>query len=90
MRFTKSDYNPLRSILVLFGTEKPYPITDEHWNSLVELLTLGGIEPESDLEVLECINQLQELGLLEVVKQQVKSGYIIKIKSKYNEQQIRK
>lgn len=90
MRFTKSDNNPLRSILVLFGTEKPYPITDEHWNSLVELLTLGGIEPESDLEVLECINQLQELGLLEVVKQQVKGGYIIKIKSKYNEQQIRK
>lgn len=85
MKFKSSNYNPLKSILTLFSTKESEPLTDELWNAIVDLLTLGGIEPQTDLEVLECINQLQELGLLEVTKQQVKSGYIIKIKSKYNE-----
>lgn len=85
MKFTTSNYNPLEDIYTLFDTSEPCGLTVRIWTAFKDLLDLGGVHCETDLEVLRCLEVLHELGFLELEPQEDpddSSNIFYKVKSK--------
>ncbi len=82
MKFQNSEFNPLSKILELFEDDSDY-LTLEVLQTFTALLNYGGVACESTEEALECIAQLEELGLVTVTEVVTDNKTLFKVKSNY-------
>jgi hypothetical protein len=82
MKFQNSEFNPLSKILDLFEDDSDY-LTLESLQVFITLLNYGGITCEGTEEALECIAQLEELGLVTVTEVVTDNKTLFKVKSNY-------
>jgi hypothetical protein len=82
MKFQNSEFNPLSKILDLFEDDSDY-LTLEVLQAFTVLLNYGGVTCEGTEEALECIAQLEELGLVTVTEVVTDNKTLFKVKSNY-------
>ena len=84
MKFTKSSYNPLAAILELFPLETPMFVTTFGFEQFNKLLKQGGVHCVSQPELIQCLEVLQQLGVLEVQQIAHSGSKYLKIGNKLN------
>jgi hypothetical protein len=71
---TPSDYNAIIPIIKLIGGRELKPLTINLIDSIGSALCMGKIECESREEVVNCLQIMDELGVITVIKKQEPSG----------------
>jgi hypothetical protein len=82
MKFQNSEFNPLSKILELFEDDSDY-LTLELLQTFTTLLNYGGVACESTEEAIQCIAELEQLGLLKVTEVVTDNKTLFKVKSNY-------
>jgi len=82
MKFQNSEFNPLSKILDLFEDDSDY-LTLEVLQTFTALLHYGGVTCEGTEEAIQCIAELEQLGLLTVTEVLTDNKTIFKVKSNY-------
>ena len=82
MKFQHSEFNPLVKILELFEDDSDY-LTLELLQAFTTLLQYGGINCESTEESIQCIAELEQLGLVTVTEVMENNKTLFKVKSNY-------
>jgi hypothetical protein len=82
MKFQNSEFNPLSKILDLFEDDSDY-LTLELLQTFTTLLNYGGVTCEGTEEAIQCIAELEQLGLLTVTEVVTDNKTLFKVKSNY-------
>jgi hypothetical protein len=82
MKFQNSEFNPLSKILELFEDDSDY-LTLEVLQTFTVLLRYGGVTCEGTEEAIQCIAELEQLGLLTVTEVVTDNKTLFKVKSNY-------
>lgn len=82
MKFQNSEFNPLSKILELFEDDNDY-LTLEVLQTFTNLLSYGGVICETTDEAVQCIGELETLGLVKVIEVAEGNKILFKVKSNY-------
>lgn len=84
MKTSTSAHNPLGLIINLFPTTTDTGLTYEQITTVRGLLDEGGVHCESDDEVVDCLELLQELGALSIERVRTNNKIYFKVTKNYN------